>query len=85
MSHSHTPSCPDCQERMEPGFIPELADNHMTGLTYWHPGPPEPKRFLGMKINQIRVDWKQVYPVTTFRCPRCGLLRSYAHSKPEPG
>ena len=83
MSHQDTPRCPDCQGMMEIGFLPELGDNHITGMTCWHPGAPEPRRFLGLKTGQIRVDWKQVYPVTTFRCPRCGLLRSYAHPKPE--
>lgn len=85
MSHQNIPNCPDCQCRMDLGFLPELADNHITGLTGWHPGAAEVKRFLGMKTHQIRVDWKQVYPVTTFRCPRCGLLRSYAHLEADEG
>lgn len=68
---------------METGFLPEVGDHSITGMTCWHPGPPEMRRFLGLNTGQVRIDWKQVYPVTTFRCPRCGLLRSYAHPKPE--
>jgi hypothetical protein len=68
---------------MEIGFLPEVGHQGMTGLTCWHPGAAELKTFLGLNTGSVRVDWKQVYAVTTYRCPRCGLLRSYAHPKPE--
>jgi hypothetical protein len=83
MTHQDTPRCPDCQGIMEVGFLPEITNNNLTGMTTWHPGEPHPQTFLGFKTGMIKVDWKQVHPVSTYRCPRCGLLRSYAHLKPE--
>jgi hypothetical protein len=65
---------------MEVGFLPH---NNLIGMTTWHPGEPRRQTFLGLKTGIIGVDWKQVFPVITYRCPRCGLLRSYARPEPE--
>jgi hypothetical protein len=74
-----TLTCPDCDGTMEVGFLPEVTQNGMAGMTVWQAGPPDPQKFLGLfETGTIKVDWKHVVPVTTFRCRRCGLLKSYA-------
>jgi len=42
----------------------------------WQPGAPQ-KSWLG------NAKVKKPLPVTTYRCPACGCLESYAHA-PEP-
>ena len=49
----------------------------------WHPGPPRPQedRILGLNLapdGAVEVDPDRVVPILTWRCPRCGLLESYA-------
>jgi hypothetical protein len=52
---------------MEDGFIPDSE----LGPEFWVPGPRPSfwKRFLGYK-NRILI--------TTYRCPKCGHLESFA-------
>ena len=73
-----SPTCPDCDARMVLGYLPEVLDHNMTGMTCWLEGPPDLKTFFGFNTGLIKVNWKEVIPVSTFRCPSCGLLRSYA-------
>jgi len=58
---------------MESGWVP---DNTQAGLQHqsWTPGEPQPSLWTGLKVE--RKD--RVIPVTTFRCPNCGYLESYA-------
>ena len=79
------PTCADCQEEMESGFIPDASYSGAL-RTNWHRGRPDEKKFLGLRIPSgmgsefalIKYDSTQMMPVTTYRCPQCGLLRSYA-------
>ena len=73
------PQCPDCTCDMEPGFLPDHS-YHARVRSTWHPGAAEPETFFGMKVNarNLKIDESKVRPVVTYRCPRCGLLRSYA-------
>lgn len=70
--------CPDCGGTMDVGFLPEVTHNGITGMTCWHPGPPDQQTFLGFKTGAIKVDWKKVAAVFTYRCRKCGALRAYA-------
>jgi len=71
-------NCPDCNVPMEIGCQPDA--NH--GSTQWAtflPGVPVEASFFGLfKTGGIVMDWKRAIPVTVFRCPTCGLLKSYA-------
>ncbi len=61
-------NCSKCKARMEDGFIPDSQ----LGPEFWVPGPRPSsfwKRLLGYK-NSV--------PITTYRCPKCGALESYA-------
>jgi hypothetical protein len=66
------PLCPQCAEPMEHGHIVD----HGYGAIYpiaWVAGAVEWSRWVGMKLKG-----KTKMPVTTFRCPRCGRLDSFA-------
>lgn len=66
-------TCPDCNTAMEVGFIP---DHYATIIqSVWHPGAPNEKTFTG----NLKLDSTALIPVTTLRCPQCGLLKQYAH------
>jgi len=75
-------NCPDCALPMEIGCLPELTKGSVA-LTTFLPGiPPEEKWFGLLKTGGVVVDWKKMIPVTAFRCPKCGLLKSYALPPP---
>jgi len=63
---------------MELGYVP---DRTHTGYTRqgWFPGVPVKSFWTGLKIEA-----KQLVPVTTLRCPNCGYLESYALPKTTP-
>lgn len=64
--------CLRCQTPMEAGFI---ADNTYGGNVQekWAPGEPTVSIWTGLKTKK-----KEMIPVVTMRCPKCGALESYA-------
>ena len=69
----HEPTCAKCGKAMEAGFVLD-HQAHTTGTqSAWIDGAPEPS-FWGVKLkgHQRRL------PITTYRCPGCGFLESYA-------
>ena len=65
--------CPDCQTKMEEGFIPDDIGGNYT-QTCWYPGEPAHRNWLlGVKVAK-----ETKKPVECFRCPQCGLLKLYA-------
>ena len=66
--------CPDCQTTMEEGYLPDRTYTRVE-LTRWVPGKPV-QSLWGLK----GFFWKDPtgIPVTTYRCPKCGCLKSYA-------
>lgn len=67
------PECPSCRVRMEQGFLLERTDSGRKP-TEWVEGGPEKSFWTGVKLRG-----KETLEVATYRCPNCGLLRSYAH------
>jgi hypothetical protein len=64
--------CMRCHADMEVGFVPDFTYGGYVQQK-WSPGEPR-KSFWGwLKINR-----HQLIPVTTYRCPKCGCLESYA-------
>ena len=65
---------------MESGWVP---DNTHAGLQQenWCPGEPQPSFWTGLKVEKKDI----VIPVTTFRCPNCGYLESYAIPQSQNG
>ena len=71
------PKCTDCGIEMETGF---LVDQRGLG-TDWHRGFPESATFVGLETSAYKIDRTQLLETTTYRCTRCGLLKSYAKRK----
>jgi hypothetical protein len=64
--------CLRCKTSMEPGFV---ADTTYGGYVQekWTAGAPQLSFWRGLKIDD-----NQALAVSTFRCPACGYLESYA-------
>jgi hypothetical protein len=75
---AHTaPECPDCRVTMEPGWIMDFTQGGIAPT--WVRGIVE-KGFWGVKLRG-----KERLPVSTFRCPKCAQLKSFARSRhPAP-
>ena len=65
--------CLRCRAKMEPGYLLDIAYGGKTAQEKWTAGAPEPSVWTGLKLRG-----KQQLPVTTYRCPKCGYLESYA-------
>lgn len=69
-----SPICPDCTLPMDSGFIVDFT--HGTSASAqpsWVKGTAEPSFWSGLKLGG-----KERLPVVTFRCPKCGQLKSFA-------
>ena len=71
--------CPDCGQPMEEGWTTDATFGAVT-QTCWHRDPPKQRTFLGSPAGMEATEAKMV-PICTFRCPKCGLLKSYALPK----
>ena len=61
-------ACPRCHVRMQAGYLAEEARQ-----AHWYEGLP--KYWLGLPAFR----WARTQvPITTYRCPSCGYLESYA-------
>ena len=69
--------CPRCRGELRAGYTMDRGDYNMPAVARWVAGAPEPSFWSGLKLKE-----RDVFPVTTYRCERCGYLESYAH--PEP-
>jgi hypothetical protein len=70
--------CPECHGAMEEGFLLDRGHYDSAHTASWIEGEPERSFWTG-----IRTAKKARFRVRTFRCERCGLLRSYADATPE--
>ena len=57
---------------MQEGFTVDVGYGS-TSVPKWVDGEPVKSIWTGLKLRG-----KQQYPVTTYRCQRCGYLESYA-------
>ena len=64
------PKCPKCESRMTSGFI---VDTTYVAAAEGAGGEPHQSMWTG-----VRMKGRERHPVTTFRCPKCGFLESYA-------
>jgi hypothetical protein len=58
---------------MEEGFVLDRADGNAVLQSTWIGGKPERSFWMGLKVKN-----RPQLKVATFRCPKCGLLESYA-------
>lgn len=66
------PICPDCQRRMEGGYLLD-ASQHGYSAGKWVEGPPEKSFWNGLKLGNRRQ-----LTVYAWRCPGCTQVRLYA-------
>jgi len=71
---SDTPECIRCQTAMELGFLVDHS-HAVLRLGRWCAGKPDPSFWSG---EMSRGQYKAATVVTTYRCPECGYLESYA-------
>ncbi len=67
------PTCPDCNQSMEEGFLLDETYGNRNPV-YWVGEPPEKSIWTGLKLKE-----KDIRRVQAYRCPSCGLLKFYAH------
>ncbi|MDG3007043.1 PF20097 family protein [Paludisphaera mucosa] len=67
-----TPKCPKCAKPMDEGFTLDHTHGGQTAAQ-WVEGPPQYSFWTGLKISG-----REKRPITTYCCPRCGFLESYA-------
>ena len=75
MTTMDTPKCADCGILMKEGFLLD----HGHGEKYaskWVQGPIQ-KGWLGIKTRG-----RASYPIVSYRCERCGMLKLYARNSP---
>jgi hypothetical protein len=58
---------------MERGFVADKAHYSVPGIQQWVQGDPERSFWSGIKMKG-----RNVRPVMTYRCERCGYLESFA-------
>ena len=68
-----TGKCSKSGGAMEPGFVLDKAHSNLENTQEWLEGRPEWSNWTGLKTKG-----RDRFPVTTFRCDRCGFLESFA-------
>jgi hypothetical protein len=58
---------------MEPGFLIDRADHNVPAQQEWAEGAAERSFWAGLNLKG-----REKVLVVTYRCPRCGLLQSFA-------
>lgn len=72
-------ACIRCQGSMEAGIVIDSTYGGTVQPT-WVEGQPQRSIWTGLKlVGAVRM------PITTYRCPRCGYLESYAAMAEEQG
>jgi hypothetical protein len=63
---------------MEEGFLLDRGHGNQPSQAEWAEGQPEKSFWHGLRLKG-----RDRIAVTTYRCPSCGLLQSYARQTPE--
>ena len=67
-------NCTQCGESTAVGFVLETGHGNGRSATIWVEGMPE-KSFWDFGI---KLDGKEKFPITAYRCTKCGHLEFYA-------
>lgn len=70
--------CPDCNSEMVEGFILDMTYGGQL-VPRWVEGQPEKSMWMGVTTRG-----KECRSVETYRCTKCGLLRSYGITVVDP-
>lgn len=69
------PICPSCRQPMDEGFVVDHGDHGRAAQEQWVSGTPMKSFWTGLKTSGEGI---KRLAVTTFRCPKCGRLESFA-------
>jgi hypothetical protein len=75
MSHV---ACPNCRIEMEEGIVIDRGHANSAAMQEWTEGIPERSFWSGLKLRGA-----ERMPVVSFRCPKCGMLQSFANPKAD--
>lgn len=78
-----SPMCQTCRVPMTSGFIPHFVGYAAARVNRWCEGEPKStliSAVVGGDVSRNRAE--QGIPTTTFRCPKCFILQSYALPQP---
>ena len=78
------PTCARCRVAMEEGYLLDRGHGNYRDQAQWVEGGPDRIRWLGVDFG-VQTKDREVLKVSTWRCPRCGLLESYATVSAKPG
>ena len=73
---TNQPNCPACRVAMDAGYTFDHVSHSSLRQAQWVEGMPEKSFWTGLKTKD-----RDVRPIVTFRCPRCGMLASFAPDK----
>lgn len=77
MTEANAPKCPDCDQQMDAGFIPDLQTTAYV-QDIWHPAPCDKtgKVFMfRLWKEHIKVDRNKGIAIVAYRCPACGTVK----------
>ena len=77
MSTASDPVCRNCRISMECGYRLDRGHGNSQNVEEWTRGEPQKGQWLFVTYTKA-VGKKDRIEVATWRCPRCGLLESYA-------
>jgi len=73
-------TCPECGGSMGEGFIVDLSHGGQRMVPRWIGGHPERGGFG----TGVKTKGRECYTVESYRCTKCGFLRSYAIEATDP-
>ena len=79
MSTDSPLACPRCRGPMDLGFLLDRGHHSSANVAQWVEGIPERSVWTGLKTKD-----REVYPLTSYRCERCGYLELYALPETPP-
>jgi RNase P subunit RPR2 len=78
-------TCAECGGTMRLGYTADRGGGSAVGGTvFWVEGEPEKLKVLGLAAGLDTRD-RARYDTVTYRCERCGLLKSYARPEDRCG
>ena len=74
------PNCPTCRVAMEAGITLDRDHGGALRQSQWLEGAPAKSFWTGLKTKD-----RAMIAIVTYRCPRCGVLASFASEKSGTG
>jgi hypothetical protein len=73
----HRFTCLKCGSETSKGFISERGEHH-NFIAQWVEGEPKNASLLGLQGVNVDIRGREIFPIRSLRCDRCGFLELYA-------